>query len=435
MEPYFTIQLRPTLALNLRTALEVLTMPLPQLVHWIEERIEENPLLSLDSRVSTQENATESIPVNAPRSEENTLPPSQEFDALPREKIPSTYRQRVTQTLPLVEKRDLFAYLTFQAREAFCKEKDLSQALELIAEIDEKGLLPSHVEDSVLVSTLQSFDPPGIAARSIQEALLLQLKRKPRATPLAMSILRDHYDDFLHQRIATLCRHLRCSKHTLRKTIRDELSSLSFAPASTFRHNEVIPWIPDLYIIEEEGRMRVEVNEAFLPRISFDARYDKISYEPSMNSYCRTKRMDALLLQKALKKRQITLFRLGSLLLKTQRSFFEGQESHPQPLSIEQTASILKLHRSTIGRAITDKVISTPRGCFSLAMFFRHAKAISSSVETALSQLIQEEDKQHPLSDEAIATHLHQLGYPCSRRTVAKYRNALHLPTARLRKL
>lgn len=424
MEQQFTNDLHHALNPALQTSLEVLAMPLPQLAGWLEERIEQNPLLSLDPIPSQEE---EKDPISL-----EELSPLQEIDGYERPIPRDSYRERVTQIPPLVEQRDLFEFLAAQARERFISSMELSSALNLISQIDEKGYLPSSIEDSKLLYILQSFDPPGIAARSVRECLLLQLKRRRKPSPLARTILEDHYEDFLHQRVSKLCRKLGCKEEEFRRIIRCELSTLSLNPAALFQRNETTPWIPDLLILEEGGIYRVEVEQSLLPRICFDPRYNDSSFA---KDYVSQKRKEAFFIRNAIKKRSLTLLRLGKLLLKTQYAFLEGLENHLQPLTLEETALALKLHRSTIGRAIAGKVVSTPRGILALEDFFRRAGALSSAVEKKITQLISEENKSDPLSDDAIAKHLQTLGCGCSRRTVAKYRKSLNLQPARFRKI
>ncbi len=402
MEQNLSLRQRLLLAPSMLTSLEVLLKPLPELSRWLEERIEENPLLMAD------------------------FPSGEGFGGIFRcnPKLESTAS---------VEPKDLYEILIAQAREAFPNPPQLQKAIDLIHQIDKKGYLPPIVTDSPILSILQSFDPPGIAARSVQEALILQLRRKG-SSPLALAIVEEHYDDLLAQRLKKLSLHLNIPEEELRLLIQHDLASLSLAPGDIFQKQYAIPWIPDLTIHEEDGLLHVEINTSLLPKIALDTRYKNQAHDEETKSYLRWKGKDAYFVLQALRKRAITLKKIGYLLIKTQRPYFIGKRDTPFLLTVDQAAECLKLHRSTIDRAIHEKVIGTPRGILPLEAFFRHSRSIGFPIEEKIDQLILNEDKRSPLSDNAIAKHLRQLGLPCSRRTVAKYRQGMQLPKAHLRK-
>ncbi len=417
MEQQLSLNQRHLLTPSFLTSLQVLTKPLPELAVWLESRIEENPLLSLDPAPVDFETDSESL------EEEGDIYPNRQDYCKPR----------IIETTAIVEQRDLYTLLSSQAREAFADAAQLKEVLDLVQQIDKKGFLPSTVQDSFVLSVLQTFDPPGVGARSMQEALLLQLKRK-NTNSILLQILQTHYNDLLHHRIAKLSKLFKIDQGALRSLIQRELAQLSLAPGDVCLTHSTIPWIPDLSILEENGQLKVDVNRAFLPRIFLNRHYVGQSSDEETRSYLLQKRKEATLLIEALRKRSNTLRKLGLFLIKTQSAFFLGKSARPYKLSIEQTALQLNLHGSTIGRAIEEKVIDTPFGMQPLESFFRHGQALPFEIEGKIAQLIQNEDKNDPLSDAAITEKLSQAGFSCSRRTVAKYRNTMHLPNAHLRK-
>jgi len=398
MEQQLFFQQRFLLTPELLTSLDVLIKPLPELAEWLEARIEENPLLSSDA-------------------------PSRGFQG-----------NKIAETTLVVEQRDLYETLELQAREAFDNPAQLKEAIDLIHNIDEKGFLPSETKDSPIVTALQTFDPPGIAARSVCECLKLQLKRKP-CSKLCIDLLNQHYDDLLRCRFSVICKSLKINKLKLRNLIRNELSRLSLAPALQFKKEDSIPWIPDLILYESEEGWKVRVNTALLPKVKVGLLYKISSEDGETKKYLNWKSKEARYVIASIKKRNATLLKLGKLLLKAQMDYLEGRKEHPEKMTVEDTAEKLGMHRSTIYRAVCNKVVSTPRGILAIASFFRHASAISSAIEDKIQQLISNEDKSHPLSDSSIAKQLQQLGFTCCTRTVAKYRNSLSLPKAHLRKL
>ena len=397
MKQQLFLQQRFLLSPKALLSLEVLIKPLPELSDWLNEKIEENPLLTSD-----------------------TFSRGFQGSKLPERDL-------------VVEQRDLYELLLLQAREAFHGPDQLKKIFDLIHDLDEKGFLPPATKRSKALSTLQTFDPPGIGARSIRECLLLQLKRK-KSSQKSLALIERHYDDLLHGRFKHLCQALNLSHLELRTLIKEELSCLSIAPAIAFKNEPSLPWIPDLTLTKVETEWKVEVNTSLLPKIKVGLSYPTLKQDKELKNYLEEKGKEALFVLRSVKKRNAMLIKLGHLVLKFENDYLEGISEYPQKMLVEEVAPLLKVHPSTLYRAIANKVIATPRGVVSLSAFFRHASALASNVEERIEKLILEEDKNKPLSDACIAKHMNELGIPCSRRTVSKYRNVLCLPVAKLRK-
>jgi RNA polymerase sigma-54 factor len=397
MEQQLFFQQRFLLSPKLLISLDVLIKPLGELAEWLTEKIEENPLLS-SSAVSR---------------------------VFQGNKIP--------EKALVVEQRDLYESLKAQAREIFLAPEELKKAYDLIHELDEKGFLPHLTKMDKILSTLQTFDPPGIAARSIRECLALQLKRK-NASSASLMLVEHYYDDLLHGRFKQLARSLKLSALELKTLIKEELSHLTTSPAKIFRKEPDLPWIPDLILTKIDGKWKVEVNTSLLPKIKIGLSYPTPEQDASCKNYLKEKGKEARYVLSAIKKRNAMLIKLGSLLIKFENEYFEGLKEYPRQLLVEEVAPLLQVHPSTLYRAVANKVVSTPLGIVSLAAFFRHASSLPSNVEERIEKLILEEDKRKPLSDACIAKHLSELGIACSRRTVSKYRNVLCFPVAKLRK-
>jgi RNA polymerase sigma-54 factor len=398
MEQQLFFHQRFLLAPGLLTSLDVLIKPLPELAEWLEARIEENPLLTSDA-------------------------PSRGFQG-----------NKITETTLVVEQRDLYEILELQAREAFDNPAQLKEAIDLIHNIDEKGFLPSETGESETLSVLQTFDPPGIAARSVCECLKLQLKRK-NSSKLVLALIEHHYDDLLHYRFKKICKSLSINEIKLRNLIKKELSRLTLAPAGQYKREASILWIPDLVITEGETGWKIEINTSLLPRVKIGLRYAIPLDDEETKKYLKWKDKEARFVLTSIRKRNATLLKLGKFLIKTQSDYFEGNRELPEKTTVEEVAEKLGMHRSTVYRAISNKAISSPRGILALDAFFRHASSIPSTIEEKIQQLISNEDKNHPLSDSSIAKQLQQFGFSCCTRTVTKYRNSLSLPKAQLRKI
>lgn len=391
LEP--TPRLRQCQSLTECTSLRVLSMPILELSAWLFEQIEMNPMISLD-----------------------IIDPTYYARRRPQKS------DRITQTVPFVEERDLFAHLASQLAEKISDPQELSQALTQLDELDDKGFLPSLTPNSPCLSLIQSLDPIGIGARSFQERLLLQLKNKQHYSKTSISILEDHYEDFIHRRFTKLCRKLHCSKERLHHLIHSEIASLSLNPLHAFQKKSIHPWTPDLFIREEEGLFSLEVNHSVLPVIMIDANYTHAAFAPS---YFKEKKKEALFLQKIIAHRKATLFKLGKLILSKELDFFLGITNTCKGLAMEEAAEILCVHHSTISRAATKKVVSTPCGIFPLSYFFRNPMALPKTIETEIIRMIKHEGKITPLSAREIACRLRAKGIRVSRRSVSKYKKKL----------
>ncbi len=379
------LEQRAILTLALREALSILEMPVPALAEWLQEQIEQNPALQFE------------------------------------EEEPVYWEKKHSQDLSWVDQlaapsQTLHDYLLEQAREVVSTPEELQQMEQLIGNLDEKGFLGETPSDPHLLRLLYSFDPPGIGAKNLQHSFLLQLERLGEKETLAYRLIRDHYDDFLHQR-----KNLPGSSDELEAAI-EILSQLSLAPAAPFHHHALPLQTPDLYIEPYESGWIISHNDVLLPKFKLDLSPELSRFEPS-----------ARWVQKMITRRGEIMTALMKIVLEVQNDFFLGKTSDLHPLSFKEVAKRLSLNESTISRAVKEKVISCPCGIFPLRFFFPHASSDSISHHTAkerLKMLIENENKKKPLSDQELSKALHAQGIPCARRTITKYRKSLRIPVA-----
>jgi RNA polymerase sigma-54 factor len=351
----------------------------------------------------------------------------------------------------------LFEHLMNQAKESFDSQKKLAMAEAIIGNLDASGFLPTSLQEIAglyhfplheLAQTLkdiQQFDPNGVGAKSLQESLLLQLANKGKQTSLAYTILSDHYEDLLYNRIPAIQKKLRVSTEAINAAIDQEIAKLDLHPGASYSRSQAIPIVPDAEIILEGDILTVVINNDHLPPLRVNRKYMRMLYDENLNretkEFIKNKIMSAKWLLRNIFQRNDTIERIAMSLAKRQQSFFCEPNGNLIPLTMKTIAEELSLHESTIARAVANKYINTPRGLFPLKFFFTSAlldekgdDISSKTVKTILKELIDKENKARPLSDEALSKEIKDQGIPCARRTIAKYRKELNLGTAQQRR-
>ena len=328
-----------------------------------------------------------------------------------------------------------------------------------------QGIDASPKEVLEVLHIIQSLDPPGIGARNLQECLLLQLHRMPKDPDVLMAttLVERHFDDFANHRYERLCEALAIDQDTL-----DRLSALirhlNPKPGSSDAESDsaAATFTPDIILQQHDGELSFYLNDGNLPRLSLNTYYTDMlaeleaqkaererhgtkspASERETLSFLRTKQADAQGFIDLLQQRHDTIVRVMRYIIKHQRGFLlTGDPDEMQPLRQREVAEATGLDISTISRMANSKYLQTDFGtiplkdCFSKGMATTEGEEISvETVKQRLADAIQGEDKQAPLSDEALAQLLNSQGYPLARRTVAKYREQLGFPVARLRRV
>ena len=385
---------RLVITLAMSQAQQILQMPQLELGQWLQEEIEKNPLLELDSY--------------------NASYPEKEL------RFPLTLR----------------AHLSQQIWESFTTDPEKQIASLLLDHLDERGFLtaipeniPEELFSSVLL-TVQTFTPFGIFARNLQESLLIQLKMTHKEEQVSYHLVRDYFQDLLHGRFEIIKKELGITD--LRSAIHD-LTRLSLRPAHGFEAQPVTPIIADLELFQVEGEWKITLNDETLPK--FHIRTEYLSLESASREERETLKgfkTQAKWLLRALHRRQKLLEELANELISKQIPFL-NQESPLFYVSAKELSEKLSIHESTLSRLLASKYISTPTGHFPLrALLTNHPH--QQTAQQILQELIEREDKQNPLTDEELAKELSQKGARIARRTIAKYRRALKIGTATQRK-
>lgn len=402
MDPRQFLKLAPerrmVMTFALRQALEILQMPQLDLGQWLQDEIEKNPLLELG-------------PVQSKKRFEGELPAS----------------------------INLHEHLTNQIRENFSDDKDRLIAEEFLEHLDEKGFItcPPEVISSYfkrpvdrILAVLQTFDPPGIFARNLQEGLLLQLRAKGKASSMAFSLVQNCFDDLLHGRYGAIKKKLGSTDLNLAMS---DLARLTLRPAHVFIQEPIAPVYPDLKIHKIEGGWSLELIEDELPSFHIQTEYLDIETESNEEKESlRNFKTQAKWIFRSLNRRRKMLREIGRILVRKQAAFLD-QKGPLAQLSMKDLAEKLEIHESTLSRALSGKYASTPRGIIPLRSLVTAAPE-AANARTTLETLVRGEDKQKPFTDDQLVQELGSKGFKVARRTVAKYRTQLKIGSASQRK-
>lgn len=296
-----------------------------------------------------------------------------------------------------------------------------------------KGVPAGLLEEGVAV--LQSLDPAGVGARTTEECLLLQLRRLPGDHTLAEALCRDHLALLAKGEEGAVAQALGVSPKAAAQAIR-QVRALSPDPLAEFAPAAPTVYLrPDAWVIEEEGELVVYLNQWDLPQFHLSDQYRRLAQaqgDQETADYLRQKLRQAKWILHCVQRRQETLAGCLTALVQAQREYFLGRQPAPGPLLRRELADRLDLHPSTVTRALAHKCLQCRQGLFPVSFFFSSGRGEVSArqVQAKLARLIREEDPRHPLSDQALAQRLAEEGVSAARRTVAKYRQALGLPSA-----
>jgi RNA polymerase sigma-54 factor len=468
---------------QMQQALNLLQLPILELSAVIEKEIEENPILERSTDEEQQDEdfqqivseTTEELAENVEVSTEQELKfDDQDFEIMRR--LDEDFREYFSDSASYASPHDtedekltlflessirsqstLFEYLMGQASQTFSTEGDLKIAEALIGNLDEKGLLQPSLDEIALLNDfdvnevkkvlieIQNFDPPGIGAQNLQEALLIQLRNRGKKKSLAYQILERHFQDLLHNRILQIQKKLKCSIKEIRDAIQHDIAKLDLHPGTRFSREVVQPIVPDVKIEEDNGQLKIVVNDDFLPSFHLNKRYLKLLDDETLpletRDFIKQKFFSAKWLMRNIFQRSETIEKIAVFLAEKQSDFMLNPKGKLVPMTMKLVAQELNLHESTIARAVSNKYLSCPQGILSLKSFFTVGYATeigedisSQTVREALFEIISKENKKHPLSDAAISSALKAQGIDCARRTVAKYRNSFGIEKARQRK-
>ena len=320
------------------------------------------------------------------------------------------------------------------------------------------GLDISEKDVENILKMIQDFEPTGVGARNLQECLCIQLQKKEQTpeTPIAIQIIQHYFEDFSRKHYEKILRGLDISEETLKKAIR-EITLLNPKPGNAWggtMETAMSQIIPDFIVDSNNGEITLSMNNRGIPDLRINKEYQDMFQDYTSNKANQTsERKNAIQFVKqkldaaqwfidAVKQRQETLMRTMEAIIQLQREFFlTGDEATLRPMILKDVAEKTGYDISTISRVSNSKYVQTNFGIYSLKYFFSESMQTDSGEEISTREVkkimkehIEAEDKRKPLTDEELANILKEKGYVIARRTVAKYREQLGIPVARLRK-
>ena len=477
-------QLLQTLSPYQVLVVKLLELPAMELEERVRAEIFDNPALEEGKETSTQDTAedfeTEFNEEYNYNNEDFSLGDYRTEDDIPDYKLQEHNRSRgeTPEEIPFSDSVSFYEILLEQLRMQHLTEEEETIAEYLIGSLDDDGLLrkdfsflidelaiyrgiyTNATEVERILNIIQHFDPAGIGARNLQECLLLQLKRKPDSPlkKVEWNIIEKYCDDFTRKNKEKIIQRLDIDEETYDEAI-NELTKLNPRPGSSL--GEIIgknfqQIIPDFLVeTEEDGSISFSLNNGNVPELRLNREFNDLLEEHTTNKEHQSKEStDAFLFLKqkvdaaqgfinAVKQRQETLTNTMQAIIDLQRPFFlEGDETLLKPMILKDVAERAKLDVSTISRVSNSKYVQTNYGIFPLRFFFSDGYTTEEGEELSvreikrfLEECVANENKEMPYNDDELADMLKEKGYPIARRTVAKYRQQLNIPTARLRRI
>ncbi len=364
-----------------------------------------------------------------------------------------TYEQMLTRPSSLSE------HLSWQLNLA-TSDTEINKAGEcIIGNLDDNGYLQSTIEEVAVSSgvtqekaaealnVIQQFDPPGIAARDLRECLLIQLSQLGVKGTIVEIIISEHLADFEKKRFPVIARKLGISLEDLAHALK-VIERLEPKPGRLFYSSDNLAIIPDVFVVKHEGEYVVLLNDDGIPRLKLNPTYRRMlrggnDVAEEARGYLEEKFRSAIWMIRSIEQRNRTIYKVAQSIIKYQEEFLEKGINNLKPLTLREIAEDINMHESTVSRVTHNKYICTSQGIFELKYFFSSGlntsdgnSCSSKSVRDMIHKLISDENHQKPFSDQQIMEYLKGQQIEIARRTVAKYRKELKIPSAsRRRKL
>ena len=449
---------------ELRQAITVLQLSSLELESYIEQQLQENPMLELSEE--QEKNDGEGLEQEAGQEpgpeKEHDMDWENYFndtsDSACNKADKNTEKSEYTYENFLSLAPTLAEHLMFQLNLCQCSGRIRDIAEYLIGNIDDHGYLQTSLEDAVrwlgaagpeaeeALKLVQTFDPAGVGARTLEECLLIQVDQLSSKDALARRIIESHLMDLAKGKLSRMAQTLGVPVQEIQRAV-DFIKTLDPKPGRNFTNsNETRYIVPEIVLEKVGGEYVILVNDTSVPRLTINAAYRSVlSQDKNTDSQTRrfveSKLNAAAWLIKSIEQRRMTLYKVANCLVELQRDFLDYGVKYLRPLNLKKVAGLVGLHESTVSRATSNKYIQTPQGVLEMKYFFSSGLSNSSgtmtsaeSIKKMLQEIVASEETANPYNDQKIAEIFKQRGIKISRRTVAKYRDELNIDPIRKRK-
>lgn len=438
---------------ELRQAIQLLQYNSLELNDYINKEIQENPLLEMETPTIDGENI-----VKVDKEQEidwkEYLEKYDDFSYRPQvDKNQKEYNLESFTSYDPTLKEHLISQLTLVKLDS--RQYKIGEYI--IQSLDENGYLNIPLEDIAsqlkvsldevedILGVVQSFDPLGVGARNLEECLLIQVNARDIKGELIKKIIKKYLNDLAHNRLSKIAKEEKVDLLKVQRAC-DFIRTLEPKPGRSFQGNyeEVKYVIADASIQFIDGEYVIQINDVTGPRLNINNFYKSLITEDGdkeTTEYLSNKLNSAMWIIKSIEQRRQTIYKVIESILKFQLEFFKEGDKSLIPLTLKDVAEDIEMHESTISRATNGKYVQTPRGLFELKYFFSTGLSSSigddvssTSLKSMIKDIIDSEDNKKPLSDQKIADILKAKGNSLSRRTVAKYRDELEIPSSTMRR-
>ncbi|MCA9408848.1 MAG: RNA polymerase factor sigma-54 [Candidatus Omnitrophica bacterium] len=442
---------KTVLAPHMQQSIEVLLLPIEELNTAIELELQNNPLLEIDEKSSTNDHDQfeEILQSKLKNQEDNSL------------LTPSYFQnEEEYEEKPIAEFTPLEDYLLQQLHLEVTNPLEIKIGELIIGNLNEDGYFHCSCKEIAALAgtdnvklveeillTIQNFEPLGIASRDLTECLLIQIHYKIyQDTELLREIITNHFNELGRKKYADIAKALKISQEKIQH-LAHVIATLEPKPARSYRPvNENIYIKPDVYIVKDNNdQYQVVINQDTIPCLRISHFYQTMLKQNNRSAeekeFIKEKIKNALTFIKSIDQRNQTIYQIAQYIVKYQKDFFDQGSAALKPMILKDIAQVISRNESTVCRAINNKYMETPQGLLPMKFFFTQGinqegeESISShSIKEEIRSIIAEEDKSHPLSDQDIQNLFERKGFKVARRTVSKYRQALHILPSNLRK-
>ena len=455
---------------SLQQAIKLLPMSTLELADLLNQEMVENPLLEEVETEELQPAEQQQQPEKAPEQPAADKPDSwddADYEYFFGDYLDDGYRPRTPQEvkeLPPIENTlssaaSLADHLAWQLSLQTSDEKLQEIGRAIIGNLDDDGYLVASVEEIAAMGEwpvvevekglqhIQTFDPIGVCARDLQECLWLQIRHLGLEGTPTEKIVTEHLRLLQNHQVPEIARKLGLTIEDLKEHV-EIIRNLDPKPGSRYNPSQSQYVIPDVYVVKVEDQYVAMLNEEGLPQLRISPVYrrllDKSLGENSdeTRAYVKDKFRSALWLIKSVDQRQKTIHKVATSIINFQREFLDHGIEHLRPLVLRDVANDIGMHESTVSRVVNNKYMHTPQGVFEMKFFFHsgisssYGDSVSSvTIKQRIRKIIENEDPRKPLSDSKIVSILQKEGLMLARRTIAKYREELKIPTSNQRKV